>query len=193
MKRLGRVSALILFFLVGCQRTFLVEDVHRNAVSMSEEEAREVLGKWSRVFKKWGEIEACWYTSYDLYYRGRYTVFGRILVNVITFPIYFVRAPVFGLREVAEARFSSGRVWQREYRRRWLWFFPLQPSPAWRYCQALVRLHGENPDELPPSPFPRSQVDSAAPYYASPSPASPSQASPASRSPVSRSQVDSRR
>jgi len=138
----------------------MVEDVHRTAVLMSEKEAAEILGKTSRIFKKWGEIEACWYTSYDLYHRGRYTVFGKILVNVITFPIYFVRAPVFGLREVAEARFSSGRVWQREYSRRWLWFFPLQSSPAWKYCQALVRLHGKEPEGLAPSRLTPSQVDS---------------------------------
>ena len=126
----------------GCQRTFVMEDLAPGSVAMSVAEATAILGKEEQVFATWGEICDVRYTSYDLYHKGRLSMTGKVIFSIVSFPVFLVRAPIFGLTEVLEVTFSSGRTWQRAFRRHWLWFFPLQGSPAWRYGQALVKLHG---------------------------------------------------
>ena len=134
----GALGALTLL-ACGCQRTAIIEDLRPEAVSISEEDAREVLGNEARVLHKWGEVTSCRWTSYDVYHLGEAGVPKKILVTILTLPIFLIEAPFFGLTETVETEFSSGRVWKREFRRHWLWFFPLHASPGWEYAEALVK------------------------------------------------------
>ena len=128
--------------LGGCQRTYVIEDLRPGGADVSREVAHGVLGKESRVFRKWGEVVSLQYTSCDVYHKGEASWFDKVVWDVLLPFRSVLGGPVFGLPEVVEATFSSGRVWKKEMRRRWFWFVPLSESPASEYCDSLVRLHG---------------------------------------------------
>jgi hypothetical protein len=126
----------------------VVEDLRPEAAPISIGEARSALGKETRTFRKWGEVVALRYTSYDVFHRGEGSVPATLLSRLLLPFRYVLAAPLFGLPEVVEARFSSGRTWKKEFRRRWLWFLPLQESLAREYCESLVKLHGTGKEAL---------------------------------------------
>jgi len=137
---------LFLYALTGCKRVERIENPAASSVAMTREQARSVLGPRLSNLPGGLRLREVRVTTYDLYHRGGLSVPTKFVLSVLTFPVYFFTAPLLGVRdgvrEVAELEFQDGRVYQREFRRRYLWFFAIESSRAARFARAAIRLWG---------------------------------------------------